>query len=157
MISTGASNPAIHSVSTALLTQPEVQWAWKTAAASVGKVGVAVLAFSAVSAGIGGFMQIAGAHLVGIGGTSLLAQTAQNIGKATGHIGDGLFLAGRYAFLSVAVPVYTVTWIVPKWIVKEGIPQVARLAHQYVLVPLYNGIVQGVQYLSEAFIKVTWL
>ena len=85
---------------------------------------------------------------------SLTIQVANNMGLGLQQAGNGLFSIGKYAFLSVTVPIYTVVYVLPKWIFNEGLPKMARLTHQYVIIPICNGIIQVAKFFSEQFIKV---
>jgi len=128
---------------------------WKNSAVTIGKVVLAILAFSVVSAGAGKAMQLGGIKLISTTriSPSLTNQVANNMGLGLQQVGKGLSLAGKYAFLSVAVPIYAAVYELPKWIFNEGLPKVARLTHQYVVIPICNGIIQATKFVSERFIK----
>jgi hypothetical protein len=87
-----------------------------------------VLLLSGVAAGTGRLLQLGGARL-------LTDPVWCEAGRAAIIAGEKLFLVGKGAFLSVTVPIYTATWVVPKWIATTGIPQGAMLAREYLLIP----------------------
>lgn len=119
-----------------------------TSQASIGKTALkvigGVLLFAGATAGTGRLLQ----H----GGTQLLPHLPA-AGKAVTVTGNALFLTGKGAFLSVAVPVYTITWIIPRWIVTVGIPQAAMLVNKYVLIPTYQGLVKLSSSLNDALLR----
>jgi hypothetical protein len=106
-----------------------------------------ILLFSGVAAGTGRLLQLGGAQL--LSHPSALSA----LGRTAMVAGDKLFLVGKGAFLSVAVPVYTITWVVPKWIATVGIPKGAALAHRYILIPMAEGIVKVSAFLNESLAK----
>lgn len=132
---------------------------WKKTAWTLVKIAGGVLVCSSLMAGIGCLLQISGVKLIsfGMSSASPLSGTALRIGTAAGKAGDGLFLIGKYGFLSVAVPAYAVGWVAPKWVIQHGIPQVAKLSHKYILVPVCRGAVRILKHLNQALIKVAQL
>lgn len=133
------------------------RYTWKETGIAAAKVIGGALAFAAVSAATGSLMQVAGARLVAssVGSASSLAQIARLVGTVVTKAGVGVFLAGKYTFLSIAVPIYTVTWVVPKWVVQKGLPQAAQLAYKYAIIPLCNGIMHVAKSLHAVAIKVS--
>ncbi len=89
--------------------------------------------FAGALAGSGRLLQLSGAHL-------LSTPAWSHVGRAATIAGEKLVFVGKGAFLSVAVPIYTVTWVVPKWILTVGIPKGAALYHEYILAPALKGI-----------------
>ena len=121
--------------------------AWRPIAMTAAKVIGGLLLFSGVTAGSG--------HLMKIGGTYLASHVPKyaTMGFAMTQAGDKVFLVGKTAFLSVAVPVYMMGWVVPKWIVTVAVPKGAAYAHKYLFVPLYNGMIKVSSYLSKLLAK----
>ncbi len=138
------------------IPKPDEGSSWKNPTLAVGKAVLGVLAFSAVSTGAGKAMQLGGIRLISKTGinASLTTQVANNVGLGLQQAGKGLFSVGKYAFLSIAVPTYAVVYVLPKWILNEGLPKMARLTHQYVIIPVYNGVIQVMKLFSERFIKI---
>jgi hypothetical protein len=97
-----------------------------------------IILFAGVAAG--------GGRLLQLGGAKLLATPAwSHVGRAAALAGDKLLYVGKGAFLSVAVPIYTVTWALPKWIITVGIPKGAAFYYERIFVPYLNGISKGAQ------------
>lgn len=114
------------------------------------------LGTAAAAAGTGSLLSIAGTRLVTVAGTNttLSAYVIKNIGTGMIFAGNGLFLAGKYAFLSIAVPAYTVGWVIPKWIVTKGAPEALQLSHDYVIIPICNGIIKASVHLQDIIVRV---
>lgn len=140
-----------------VIAMPAGDCFWKSFAITVGKVVLRILTFSAVLVGTGKLMQIGGVKLISEPGSdlSLTTRIASNLGLGLKTTGNGLFLVGKYAFLSIAVPTYTIVWVLPKWLVTQGIPKVVNLVHQYVIVPISQGIVQAMRFLNKKFLEIT--
>ncbi len=112
---------------------------WKQRCITAGKVGVGILCFSGIAAGLGSFLQMGGSQLLT---ANIGRPVAHLVGRALQQTGSGLLLAGKYAFLSVAVPTYAVGWLLPKWLATEAIPQMAMWSYTHAIVPISRGVVQ---------------
>ena len=123
----------------------------------IAKVAAGVLAFAAASAGTGKLLKLAGRKVVAIGeeDNSFLSKnrTAQ-IGNILEQVGDGIFLMGRYSFLSLAVPTYTATWVLPKWAFEEGLPKLVELTEKHIIIPLWNDAVLVANFINDATLRI---
>lgn len=109
---------------------------WMQRTLQITKIVMAILAFSAICAGGGRCLQLLSSWLITLDTRESLALAA-----CAQKIGQFLFLTGKYTFLSIAVPVYFTTWVIPKWLIQEGIPQLALLAQR--------GLIQTVKRISS--------
>lgn len=157
-----------------LMNNPMIEFFQNEITIKVAKIAGSVLALATLSVGIGRLMQVSGKQLVAsyLGENSSLAKVVRMVGIVVGVLGDGLFFVGKYSFLSITVPVYTVGWILPKTLCEEVI-KVAQAGYYYtilplgrlikdvliwtwnsVFIPVIDKIVQAVDYVSNAIIKV---
>lgn len=111
------------------------------------KVVAGALLFAGATAGTGRLLQL--------GGSQLIAHSPafQEAGRAALIAGDKLLAVGKGAFLSVSVPIYTVTWTAPKWIATKGAPKAATFFHHYVLLPASKKLAAATLLFQEAMMK----
>ncbi len=127
-----------------------LQSVWKNRLITVGKVGAGILCFSAIAASAGTLLQLGGHQLLAVKISQSTFQGAVHLaGNMLQQTGSGVFLAGKYAFLSVAVPTYAVGWVIPKWLITQAIPQTAMWSYHHVIVPLHHSIVQASIFLKK--------
>jgi hypothetical protein len=131
--------------------EPHVKESWRRTALIAAKVIAAGMLFAGAAAGLGMLLQSGGTRLINYGDQEKIAHLAGVIVKA---VGDKLFWIGKYSFYSISVPIYAITWVIPKWAVTRGIPQGIVLAHRYVLIPLSKGIVRGIHVINLAVCKI---
>lgn len=97
-------------------------------------------------------------HLLSVGGAKLLENVDANksvtsfvlskIGIGSQATGSALSLLGKYTFLSVSVPAYTLGYVAPKWVATVGIPQALNLSHTYIYLPLEKLTTAAVTFIS---------
>lgn len=114
---------------------------------SAAKVVAGALLFAGAMAGTGRLLQLSGSHLVAH------SPAFQGAGRAALVAGDKLFAVGKGAFLSVSVPIYTVTWTAPKWIATKGAPKAATFFHHYALLPASKKLAAATLLFQEAMMK----
>lgn len=129
---------------------------WKKIAVKTAKIiGIALLSAAAL-VGTGHVLRLAGSKIItGCGTEQSLSRTIlRSLGEGTNAAGDKLFFTGKCIFLSIAVPVYTVTWVIPKWTVTIGFPKAITFLHRVVLVPIKEGIIQAGMYMENLVITI---
>jgi len=122
----------------------------------IAQVIVGILIFSAVASGSGYVTSLIGNKIISLVGanSSLFGKSLIVCGKGLTIAGEGCAVAGKYAFLSISVPVYTVTWVIPKWIITVAIPKMALAAHEYVLIPAINGVIAASKFLGNQILNL---
>ncbi|TXI37777.1 MAG: hypothetical protein E6Q59_07370 [Nitrosomonas sp.] len=115
----------------------------------------------------GGALLWGGGHLMVEGGKLLCSAAVSNgngqiavrllsgSGAVLKGLGSGIAMGGKAAFLTCAVPIYFAGWVVPKWIVTEGLPQAALLAKDWVVIPMIKGMAKCAGLLKEALVVTT--
>jgi hypothetical protein len=128
---------------------------WAHQATLIAKIVGIVLASAAVCSGTGLLLQAGGRGLTTLSSAPCtLSVVSKTVGAWLTYGGEGIFLIGKGAFLSIAVPIYACCWVLPKWTITTGIPQAVHLTHIYVLLPVGKGIIQASKLLTEQALKL---
>lgn len=122
---------AIAPLSTIFHTQLRQHVTWKNAGVAVGSA----LALAGTSAATGMALQTVGVSI------QVNYPAWSVVGRVATLAGDKLFWFGKGLFLSLAVPVYTAVWALPKWIITTALPEGTKLLHQYILAPVWKHVV----------------
>lgn len=110
-----------------------------------------LLLFSGTTAGAGSLMKMGAERFIcsSAGSTTAWGSACASVGKISAFVGDKLFLIGKYAFLTVSVPLYTIGWVAPKWIITKAIPQAATWTARHIIIPLAQGTLKVVSTVAE--------
>lgn len=128
---------------------PETQQNWKDYAIKGLKIAGVILVSSLVVATVGHGLTLAGTRMLTIASSdaNMAAVFLRYIGTGAQLLGKALYLAGKYAFLSISVPAYTIGWVAPKWFVMVAIPKAAVFANAYVFTPLLHGVMKAAAFI----------
>jgi len=97
------------------------------------KVAAGIVITGAAIAGTGYLMQAGGEFLLSNPNIQNIA--LKTLGTYMKPAGEYVFLAGKCTAYTILVPAYTLGYELPKWVIKEGIPQSVILIHNYVIQP----------------------
>lgn len=97
------------------------------------KVAAGIVVVGGAIAGAGYLMQAGGEYLAS--SPNIQSVALKSFGEGLKASGEYVFLAGKYTAYTVLVPMYTVGYELPKWVINKGIPEAVNFVNNNLIQP----------------------